>query len=636
MLPFWGDAAAEASEVQNLVSAHAVRGNPEGSSIPKEGWEQVSLPDNWIRRYSGHTGIVWYRLEWYVDAAMLTRSEPMALLAEYVAYAGRFFVNGELVSDTVSGDLSRGHEWNSPRYALVPNSLLKPGRNIIIVQTFGYYPILSGLPAIRVGPAKAILPIYENAKFYRQSLQSFSATVTLSLAVLFLLIWLGRRSETAYAWFCISSCLWFGYASVFVVQSTFWPFTSPVQMDALASACLVLFSASFTVFLNRLRGLRWRGELLMWIVAIGLALALANAPMQWLRTLRGYGLPASGAFAMLSCSVFVVQAWLRRTSKERKTLMPIAVSICLLLGLALHDLLLYISPNSAGVYIAQNGSWAILLGIGSVLALRLRASYTELEALNRTLSVRVEDTTQNALKALKDKHQLELSNIRMQQRLNIARDMHDGFGGMLNGTIAAMEHGDPARESVLTDLRDMRDDLRLMLDATQQTEDLSLPLALGPLRRRLSEQLSMAKINVRWQLLGVENLVLSTDLTLTLQRALRECLVNVLRHSGAQEAQCIVKWDGQRIELRVEDDGKGITSDDATGYGLANLRARAHDWGGYFELESTDQGCKVQLSIPWQSEVTENLLGDKTFTEITTNSIALGAINTRAKPLKHL
>jgi len=79
---------------------------------------------------------------------------------------------------------------------------------------------------------------------------------------------------------------------------------------------------------------------------------------------------------------------------------------------------------------------------------------------------------------------------------------------------------------------------------------------------------------------------------------LREALSNVARHAGATSARVTVEADPRRVELVVDDDGRGI-SDDAARSGLANLRRRAADLGGEFEVTPRDGGgTRLRWCVP--------------------------------------
>ncbi|GIU87133.1 MAG: hypothetical protein KatS3mg009_1648 [Acidimicrobiia bacterium] len=66
---------------------------------------------------------------------------------------------------------------------------------------------------------------------------------------------------------------------------------------------------------------------------------------------------------------------------------------------------------------------------------------------------------------------------------------------------------------------------------------------------------------------------------------LREALSNVAKHAQASHVTVSLALEGDRLELRVADDGRGLTGGVTGGRGLANMTERAARLGG---------GCTVR------------------------------------------
>jgi signal transduction histidine kinase len=87
--------------------------------------------------------------------------------------------------------------------------------------------------------------------------------------------------------------------------------------------------------------------------------------------------------------------------------------------------------------------------------------------------------------------------------------------------------------------------------------------------------------------------------------AVRELLVNVVKHARASSARVSLGRDGDRLRVVVADDGVGCDSGrsqsapSSSGFGLFNIRERFAHLGGRFELVSeAGKGCLVTLLAP--------------------------------------
>lgn len=89
--------------------------------------------------------------------------------------------------------------------------------------------------------------------------------------------------------------------------------------------------------------------------------------------------------------------------------------------------------------------------------------------------------------------------------------------------------------------------------------------------------------------------------SVALFRILQEALTNVVRHAGPCSVEVSLERHQDRIELRVEDDGRGITADQLSNpasLGLIGMRERAHALGGDVAIDLTPLGTTVRAWIP--------------------------------------
>ena len=151
--------------------------------------------------------------------------------------------------------------------------------------------------------------------------------------------------------------------------------------------------------------------------------------------------------------------------------------------------------------------------------------------------------------------------------------------------------------SALHDTRELSRLLRPTL-----LDDLGLEVALQWLTRTLAERCAIA-IECS-STVGEQRL--TPDLETLVFRITQEALTNVIRHSGASEAQVRLTRIGNLLRLQVSDDGRGfdpgeLNNPDKLGdsVGVRGMRDRAELFGGRLELKSAPgEGTRVTLVVP--------------------------------------
>ena len=79
----------------------------------------------------------------------------------------------------------------------------------------------------------------------------------------------------------------------------------------------------------------------------------------------------------------------------------------------------------------------------------------------------------------------------------------------------------------------------------------------------------------------------------------KECLHNLIHHSGSTEARVSLVRENGSITLEVSDNGKGFdVSRSHQGHGLASMRERAASLGGQIEWISGVGGTTVKMRVP--------------------------------------
>lgn len=571
--------------------AEAARASWDATEPPAEGWEAVQLPDTWTTRWPDHDGVVWYRLQW----SQRDPDAPTALMLEYVNMAGELRLNGGAIwrDNRLLEPLTRS--WNTPRYFVLSPPLLRAGTNVLIVRVSGLAAYQPGLGPVRVGPQQDLHDDFQRAQFLRRDFKLASMAMQFALGSFFVVLWMLRRREVAFGWFGLYTMVWIAFTWNQIAVSP-WPFADTHDYQATVAALYALFAGCFVMFVLRFFARHWpRAERAMWIAILGTAAAIAAVPDASKGLGIGVAVLLTSIFIYLACVLFVVLA-LRYREVEQRVL---AVTFALYLVVGVHDMLVYFQVLGSNIYYTDVTVFVTTIGVAGVLAWRYTRSLRRIENFSLELSQEVAQARTDLASHLQQQHRLEVSHARVGERLNLVRDLHDGLGGTLTGSIAAIEHtpGQLSAPQLLKVLKQLRDDLRLIIDASASTPQGggSLDEQLGPLRHRMSRLLDANGIACRWDLDGVAALQLSPSQTLDVLRFVQEALANVLAHSGASEVRVRIDYDAPRLAIEIRDNGRGMPAVAGSGAGMQSMEARARRLGGEFRFEPAPGATSVRL-----------------------------------------
>ncbi|HVQ12821.1 MAG TPA: sensor histidine kinase [Vicinamibacterales bacterium] len=190
----------------------------------------------------------------------------------------------------------------------------------------------------------------------------------------------------------------------------------------------------------------------------------------------------------------------------------------------------------------------------------------------------------------------------------ISRELHDEFGQILTAIGSMLgragKHA-PEGSTLRADLREIGEVAQTALDNVRglsQTlhpsilEELGLASTIDWYLSTVEKQLG---IHVTLETRGTPQQVDSTK-AIHAYRVLQEALSNVARHSGTDRAVVRLGFEPDRLEMDVEDHGKGINAETARrGLGLVAMRERAAIVGGTIDfLKPSQGGTLVRFSMP--------------------------------------
>ncbi|GIH12067.1 sensor histidine kinase [Rugosimonospora africana] len=194
----------------------------------------------------------------------------------------------------------------------------------------------------------------------------------------------------------------------------------------------------------------------------------------------------------------------------------------------------------------------------------------------------------------------------LEQRTNLARELHDVVGHHVTAMVVQAEAGqfsdDPAAalraiaDSGRTALGEL-DTLVTHLRDPNAAIVVSAPPRLSDIDELLAEPLRQQGLTVRVTLDSAPGL--DEIGTLTVYRIAQEALTNIARHAKATAAWVDLVRVGDRVLLRVSDDGIGPPRAPGRGSGLLGIQERVRACGGSWNLsERPGGGTILEANLP--------------------------------------
>lgn len=215
---------------------------------------------------------------------------------------------------------------------------------------------------------------------------------------------------------------------------------------------------------------------------------------------------------------------------------------------------------------------------------------------------------------LKQQQQLMATNALMkgqeEERKRVARDLHDGLGGLLSGIKLTLtkvrgnfilpEDGMSAFSRALTQLDTAISEMRRVAHSMmpEALVHYGLPEAIKDFCEDITES---GAIMARFQALGMTSR-LESSTEVVLYRIVQELLNNVLKHAQASEVYVQLIRKDNILNITVEDNGKGFEAtglDAQKGSGMRNIYNRVAYLNGKIDYQSQlKEGTSVFVEIP--------------------------------------
>jgi signal transduction histidine kinase len=217
---------------------------------------------------------------------------------------------------------------------------------------------------------------------------------------------------------------------------------------------------------------------------------------------------------------------------------------------------------------------------------------------------------------------LEREQALQLERARIARDLHDDLGASLTGLALKADlaqrqsrGGDNSNRQlgeIAASTRALVDNMRETVWALNPKHDTLEGLARF-LAQRVEDFVTDSGLRCTLELPDqFPSLVVPSPARHQISLVVKEALNNAVKHADAREIQFRLDTNGADLCLRIADDGRGFSGDEAladpdnqipgTGNGLLNMRQRIESLGGNWNLETADgRGTTISIRFPLKS-----------------------------------
>ncbi len=197
-----------------------------------------------------------------------------------------------------------------------------------------------------------------------------------------------------------------------------------------------------------------------------------------------------------------------------------------------------------------------------------------------------------------------------QERTRLAKDLHDGLGGMLSGIKYSFNNmkGNlvmtPENSKAFERSMDMLDS---SIKEMRRVAHNMMPEALvkfgldTALKDFCSEINQSGALAVNYQSFGLAGEMIDQTVSVTIYRIVQELINNTMKHAAAKTAIVQVTQSNALLTVTVEDDGKGFNPDiltHAKGIGWTNIQSRINFLKGKLDIDTQEgKGTSVLIEL---------------------------------------
>lgn len=271
------------------------------------------------------------------------------------------------------------------------------------------------------------------------------------------------------------------------------------------------------------------------------------------------------------------------------------------------------SENKIATLSAKNNRLAAWLsGAASIILLVAAAFSFYYYRSNKKLSAQKEINHKQQLKEIEQQQQL--SNIKAmmegeeRERERVARDLHDGLGGLLTGVkidLSRLKDNAATAPQLQEQLQNTTRQLdgsinELRRIARNMMPETLLRFGLEAALKDFCEGLENQGTAIVLQCYGMEQNNLRPNVQLMIYRIVQELVTNALKHARATRILVDCIQDEGQVSIAVEDNGTGFDPQRAkgNGSGLNNIRTRVDYLHGKLDIQfAANTGTSINIQF---------------------------------------
>ncbi|MFY9902915.1 MAG: sensor histidine kinase [Trichococcus sp.] len=201
-----------------------------------------------------------------------------------------------------------------------------------------------------------------------------------------------------------------------------------------------------------------------------------------------------------------------------------------------------------------------------------------------------------------------LNEARESEQKRIARELHDGIAQSIYSLMletrglkwTPVEEHPQKLQAIDRHFSDVLMEIKSL--ATELRPSILDDVGLIPAINQFVEQSMEMTGFIIHVIVDGDRIDLSSRGNVVIYRSIQEAISNALKYSGENEATLTLDFGQNELRVTIVDAGKGFIYDPYhLGFGLLNLRERAHSVGGKMEVDTgIEKGTRITLIVPYK------------------------------------